>query len=69
MNLNNVSAWRKMVGTRIVQRKLDRSKNPKCPNCNKRLWTVQHGERKGELHCPKGLKGGCGYVLKRKWNG
>jgi len=53
-----------MVGTKPLPTRINRSANPKCPNCNKRLWLIQWGDHKGELHCPRERKG-CGYKLKR----
>ena len=49
-----------MVGTKPLPIRMNRSANPKCPNCNKRLWLIQWGDRKGELHCPR-ERNGCGY--------
>jgi len=48
------------IGTRARVPGVNRSKNPKCPNCEKRLWIIQWGDEKGEIHCPKS-KNGCGY--------
>ncbi|MFC1685474.1 hypothetical protein ACFLZZ_00445 [Nanoarchaeota archaeon] len=48
------------IGTKIRNPSMNRSKNPKCPNCRKTLWIIQWGDGKGTLHCPQS-KGGCGY--------
>lgn len=48
------------IGTRVKNHKINRSKNPKCPNCRKKLWLIQWGDGKGEMHCPPS-RGGCGY--------
>ena len=46
-----------MVGTKPLPTRVNRSANPKCPNCQKRLWKIAWGEHAGDLHCPKERKG------------
>lgn len=48
------------IGTRVKNTRINRSKNPKCPNCKRTLWLIHWGNEKGEMHCPQS-KGGCGY--------
>ena len=48
------------IGTRVKNFRVNRSNSPTCPNCKKKLWLIQWGDSKGEMHCPQS-KGGCGY--------